>query len=52
MTLATELMDMMQSSVTRTARSWRKVTLLSNAEKMMASLNAASGTDRNVKLKH
>ena len=52
MTLATELMAMMQNSVTRTARSWRKVTLLSNAEKMVASSNVASGTDRNVKLMH
>ena len=49
MTLATELMVMMQNSVTRTARSWRKVTLLNNAEKMVASSNVASGTDRNVK---
>ena len=43
MTLATELMAMMQNSVTRTARSWRKVTLLNNAEKMVASINVASG---------
>ena len=52
MTLVTELMDMMQSSVIRTVRSWRKVTLLSNAEKMVASSNVALGTDRNVKFKH
>ena len=43
MTLATEHMVMMQNSVTRTARSWRKVTLLNNAEKMVASINVASG---------
>ena len=40
---ATELMVMMQNSVIRTARSWRKVTLLNNAEKMVASINVASG---------
>ena len=41
--LATELMVMMQNSVTRTAKSWRKVTLLNNAERMVASSNVASG---------
>ena len=39
--LATELMVMMQNSVTRTAKSWRKVTLLNNAERMVASSNVA-----------
>ena len=46
MTLATELMVMMQSSVIMTASSWRKVTLLNNAEKMVASSNVASGTGK------
>ena len=51
-TLATELMDMMLRNVTKTARRGRPVILPNNAEKMVASSNVASGTDRNVKFKH
>ena len=39
MTLATELMDMMQKSVTRTARKGKKVTLQKHVKIMVASLN-------------
>ena len=49
MTLATELMDMMQKSVTRTARRGKKVTLLKNVKIMVASLNVASGSGPHIK---
>ena len=42
-TLATGLMDMMQRSVTRTARREKPVILPNNAEKTVASTNAVSG---------
>ena len=43
MTLATELMDMMQKSVTWTARRGKKVPLLKDVKTMVASLNVALG---------
>ena len=52
MTLAIELLDMMQKNAIRTARRRKKVPLPNNAEKMEASSNVASGTGRNVKFKH
>ena len=44
MTLATELMDMMQKSVTRTARRGKKVSLQRTVKLRVASLNVASGS--------
>ena len=41
MTLATELMDMMQKSVKRTARIGEKVILLKNVKRRVVSLNVA-----------
>ena len=43
MTLATELMDMMQKSVTRTARRGKTVPLQGTVKKRVVSLNVASG---------
>ena len=47
MTLAIELLDMMQKNVIRTAKRKKKVSLPNNAEKMEASSNVASDETRN-----
>ena len=49
MTPATRSRDMTRRSVTRTARNWRKVTLLKNAKRMVVYSNVASGRQENTK---
>ena len=49
MTPDTRSRDMTRRSVTRTARSWRKVTLLKNAKRMVVYSNVASGRQENTK---
>ena len=49
MTPAIRLKDIMWINATKTVRDWRKVILLNSAEKMVDSLNVASGNRRKVK---